>query len=140
MDSTVTWKDGLAFDVEANGHHFTIDADEEFGGRELGPRPKPLLLTALAGCTAMDVASMLKKMRQPYTRLQVKAEGELTDEHPRVFEDFTITFEVDGDVKPDRLARAVSLSHERYCGVSAMLEKHAPVRVRIVLNGVLQEA
>ncbi|RME23980.1 MAG: OsmC family peroxiredoxin [Deltaproteobacteria bacterium] len=135
MESTVTWKEGMAFDGEANGHHFPLDAEEQFGGRDTGPRPKPLLLTALAGCTAMDVASILTKMRQPFTALSVKAEGELTDTHPKVFKDFTITYTVEGEVDPERLARAVALSRDRYCGVNAMLRKHAPIHTRILLNG-----
>lgn len=135
MESTVRYLDGMSLDAEANGHHFVLDAEEAFGGLDQGPRPKPLLLTALAGCTAMDVISMLKKMRQPFTRLEVMAEGELTDEHPRVMKDFTITFTVEGEVDPSRLARAIALSRDRYCGVSAMLRAHAPVHVRVLLNG-----
>ncbi len=135
MESTVTWTQGMALQGEANGHSFPLDADEEFGGKDLGPRPKPLLLTALAGCTAMDVVSMLTKMRQQFTALSVKADGELTDTHPKVFKDFTVTYTVEGDVAPDRLIRAITLSRDRYCGVNAMLRKHAPIKTRILLNG-----
>lgn len=138
MQSTLSHTGGMAFQVEADGHRFPMDAAAEHGGTDLGPRPKTLLLASLAGCTAMDVAAMLAKMRQTWTRLEVRAEGELTEEHPRVFQDFTITFEIDGDVDPGRLARAVALSRDRYCGVSAMLRAHAPVKVRVLLNGVEQ--
>lgn len=135
MDSTVSWIEGMAFSAEANGHRFVIDAEPQFGGDDRGPRPKPLVLTALAGCTAMDVASMLRKMRQAYTRLDVKAEAELTDEHPRVFGEITVTYTVEGQVDPDRLSRAIALSRDRYCGVSAMLHKHTAVHSRVFLNG-----
>lgn len=138
MESTVAYRDGMSLLAEANGHTFILDADAEVGGQNLGPRPKPLMLTALAGCTAMDVISMLKKMRQPFTKLEVKAEGELTDTHPKVLKDFTVTFTVEGEVDPDRLARAIALSRDRYCGVSAMLRKHAEVHTRVFLNGVEQ--
>lgn len=135
MESTVTWTDGMALTAEVNGHSFTLDAEEGFGGRDLGPRPKPLVLTALAGCTAMDVVSMLTKMRQAFTRLEVKADTELTDSHPRVFQEIVVTFTVEGDVDPSRLSRAVQLSRDRYCGVNAMLSKHTRIKTRILLNG-----
>lgn len=125
----------MAFDLTIDGHSIRLDAAPEHGGEDLGPRPKPLLLASLAGCTAMDVVSILKKMRQTWTRLAVSADGELTDDHPRVFTSFDVRFEVEGPVDPGRLARAVALSRDRYCGVSAMLRAHAPVTVTVVLNG-----
>lgn len=135
MESTVTHVQGMRFQAEANGHRFTLDAEPEFGGGDEGPRPKPLVLTALAGCTAMDVASMLTKMRQPFTRLEVKAETDLTEAHPKVFTGITLTYVVEGEVDPDRLARAIALSRDRYCGVNAMLRQVVPIGVRILLNG-----
>jgi putative redox protein len=135
MQTTLTHTGGMAFDVEIEGFHFTVDAAPEVGGNDLGPRPKPLMLAALAGCTGMDVVSMLAKMRQTWTRFQVRVEADLTAEHPKVFQDFTVVFEIDGEVDPGRLARAIALSRDRYCGVSAMYRAHAPVRIRAILNG-----
>lgn len=135
MQSTLTHTGGMAFDVEIGGHHFIVDAGPEVGGNDLGPRPKPLMLASLAGCTGMDVVSMLTKMRQTWTRFQVRVEADLTDEHPKVYKDFTIIFEIDGDVDAGRLARAIALSRDRYCGVSAMFRAHAPVKIRTILNG-----
>ena len=136
MESTVTLTDGMAFTADVNGHSFMIDAEEKHGGTDAGPPPKPLVLTALAGCTAMDVISMLRKMRQPVTGLSVKAEGTLTEEHPRTLVDLQVTYTVTGDVDEGRVRRAVELSEDRYCGVSAMLKSHTTVTSHIVLNGV----
>ena len=135
MESTVTLNDGMVFTAEANGHSFLLDAEDEHGGHNAGPRPKPLLLTALAGCTAMDVISMLRKMRQDVTGLSVKAEGTLTEEHPKTLDDLQVTYTVTGTVDEGRLRRAVELSEDKYCGVSAMLKAHTTVTSHIVLNG-----
>ena len=78
----LTWKDGLAFDTNVDGHQLTIDADLESGGNDLGPRPKKLMLVALAGCTGIDVISILKKMKVLVEGFNVIVEGDLTEEHP----------------------------------------------------------
>lgn len=136
MQSTVTLQDGMAFDVELDGHRFTIDADAQFGGQDKGPRPKGLMLSALAGCAAMDVVSILRKMRQPLESLSIDAQADLTDTHPKVFTaPITVTVTVTGAVAPDKLWRAVALSRDQYCGVSAMLKAHAPIRYVVRLNG-----
>ena len=135
MDSTVTLTEGMAFAAEVDGHTITIDAKAEHGGTDAGPSPKALVLTSLAGCTAMDVISILRKMRQPVTGLSVKAEGTQTDEHPRTLVDLQVTYTVTGEMDPGRLKRAVELSEERYCGVSAMLRAHTSITSHIVLNG-----
>jgi len=136
MDATVTWTDKMAFSADVDGHQLVIDASAEHGGQDKGPRPKPLLLVSLAGCTAMDVISILKKMRQDVTSFRVRAEASLSEgEHPHTLEDMVVVYEVEGDVRPDRLWRAITLSQDTYCGVSAMLKKHTGVGVKVVLNG-----
>ena len=136
MDATVTWTDKMAFDTEVDGHHFMIDAEEQHGGDDKGPRPKPLVLAALAGCTAMDVISILRKMRQDVRSFKVTADADKSEgDHPHTLVNMVVTFEVEGDVRPDRLWRAGNLSQDTYCGVSAMLKKHTDVGVRVILNG-----
>ncbi len=137
MESKVVWTDGMAFEAHLDGHTFHIDADPSVGGQGLGPKPKGLTLTSLAGCTAMDVISMLTKMRQGVTRFEVCVDGGIADEHPRKFTTMTIRYEVDGEVEAERLARAVHLSEERYCGVSATLQPTVELRSEIVLNGAV---
>jgi len=136
MQSTVTWSGGMAFDTELDGFHFAIDADAEFGGHDKGPRPKGLALSSLAGCTGMDVISILGKMRIVPASFSVEARTELTDEHPRVFREVTLVYRFEGESLPlDRLTRAISLSQDRYCGVSAMLSKATTIRWELWVNG-----
>lgn len=136
MESTLTWSGGMAFEVELDGFTFLVDADPQFGGAGRGPKPKGLVLSSLAGCTGMDVASILHKMRQDPMSLKVSARADLSDTHPRVFtEPVTVTFTVEGPVAPDKLWKAVRMSRDQYCGVSAMLRKHVPIRFEVWLNG-----
>ncbi len=120
----VSWKDKMAFEAEVNGHKIMLDAAEAVGGEDRGPRPKPLMLTALAGCTGMDVISILKKMRVDVEDFNVVVEGDLTDEHPKQFYKMNVIYQFRGNNLPlDKLKKAVSLSEERYCGVSALYKK-----------------
>lgn len=129
------WKEAMSFETVVNGHKLIIDADEAVGGRNLGPRPKPLLLVALAGCTAMDVVSMLGKMRVQPDAFRVNVEGELTEEHPKVYHKLHVQYIFRGENLPmDKLEKAVNLSQEKYCGVSAMLSKAAQITHEIVVE------
>lgn len=131
------WKKGMAFETELYGHKLIIDADQSNGGEDLGPRPKALMLVALAGCTGMDIVSMLAKMRVELVDLNIKVDGEVTEEHPKHFISMHITYEFWGnDLPMDKLEKAVSLSDERYCGVSATLKKGIPVTHSIVVHAV----
>ena len=108
------------------------NADEQAGGENLGPRPKPLILVALAGCTGMDVIAILKKMKVTPDYFNVEVEGEVTEEHPRQFTKMHIVYEFRGkDLPLEKLQKAIDLSQERYCGVSAMLKKALPVSSEI---------
>ena len=127
--------DGMSFDVELEGHHFTIDADEQFGGQDRGPRPKALLLSGLAGCTAMDVVSILGKMKMPYDSFAVEVDADMTDEHPKVYSDIRVRYVFTGsDLDRAKIEKAVKLSEERYCGAIAMLGKSAHITSEIVTN------
>lgn len=129
---TATHNSKMNFKVEVNGHKFFIDADEKVGGENKGPRPKPLMLASLAGCTAMDVISILKKMRVEPDYFNVSVEGELTEEHPKQYNKMHIIYEFKGkDLPLNKLQKAVNLSEERYCGVSALYKKVIPVTSEI---------
>ena len=115
---------GMAFDTVVDGHTLTIDADPEFGGADSGPKPKPLLLLSLSGCTGMDVVSLMNKMRVEYADFEVKVDGELTDEHPKYYHKIHLTYSL--KTRPEyheKIKKAVTLSQERYCGISYMLSK-----------------
>jgi putative redox protein len=131
----VSLREGLAFDAEVDDIHFEIDADPESGGQERGPRPKKLLLAALAGCTGMDVVSILNKMKMKFDEFWLETEADLSDTEPKTYSAFRITYCFRGEaLDRAKIERAVALSQERYCGVSAMFRTFAPVSFDIVLN------
>lgn len=127
------WQDGMAFEVDVEGFRIVIDATSEHGGQNRGPRPKPLLLASLAGCTGMDVVAILTKMRQPVKHFRVHVEGDLTEGFPAKYARIRIVYELgkDDGLDPDRVQRAVDLSKDKYCGVSAMLRDAAELSYEI---------
>jgi putative redox protein len=128
----INWKAGMAFEADVEGYKIMIDSKEEQGGAGLGPRPKPLMMVSLAGCTGMDVVSILKKMRVDFESLSIRVEGELMDEHPKYFTSMHIIYEFKGNNLPmDKLQKAVDLSQERYCGVSASYKKAMKISYEI---------
>lgn len=129
------WTDNLAFEASVDGHKMIVDAKPEVGGTDKGPRPKPLMMVALAGCTGIDVASLLKKMRIDVEQFNVKVEGEITEEHPKHFTGMHIIFEFKGrDLPMDKLERAVELSQNKYCGVSESYRKAMKLTYEIRIN------
>lgn len=130
------WLENMAFESEINGHKIIIDAKEEVGGQDRGPRPKPLMLAALGGCTSMDVISILKKMRVELKSLNVIIEGELSEEHPKRYTKMHVIYEVEGEDLPmDKIEKAVSLSEEKYCGVSAVYREVMEITSEIRIKG-----
>lgn len=126
---------GLAFEVELQGHKFWLDGDESVGGTNKGPRPKALLLSGLAGCTGMDVASILSKMKMPYERLTLEIDAHQTDSHPKVYDKIHIKYIFKGDeLDMSKIEKAINLSQEKYCGASAMLGETAEITHEIVVE------
>jgi putative redox protein len=127
MTAKVRLETGMRFDAEAgSGHHVTLDAAEHGGGQNAGFRPMEMLLVGLAGCTGMDVISILRKKRQRVTAYEVHVAGIRAEDHPMVFVEITVEHIITGhQVQPEAVARAVQLSEERYCGAGAMLGKVA---------------
>lgn len=132
---TASWKKKMAFEVEIGGHKVMIDATDKVGGENKGPQPKPFMLVALGGCTAMDVISILTKMRVELDDFQVKVEGDLTEEHPKHFYKMKVIYEFTGKNLPmEKLKKAVSLSEERYCGVSESYRKAMELSSEIIVH------
>ena len=130
------WLGKMAFEVEVGDHKLVIDASDEVGGENKGPRPKPFMMVALAGCTGMDVVSILKKMRVEFDDLNIRVEGDLTEEHPKQFYKMKVIYEFTGKNLPmEKLQKAVNLSEERYCGVRASYNKAMEVTSEIIVNG-----
>lgn len=135
MHAKVTWKHGLSFDGQAeSGFVVPLGAEASVGGENDGFRPMELMAISLAGCTAMDVISILQKKRQQVTGFEVRVETERAEEHPRVFTRAVITYEVAGQgLDEAALLRAIELSASRYCPAQAMLGKVFPIELRYVL-------
>jgi len=126
MEHTIDceWKEEMSFAATVNDHVITLDADSNFGGKDRGPRPKPLLLVSLAGCTGMDVISILSKMKITPEHFSVKVRAHLTEDHPKYYDKIMLIYEFKGNDLPEsKLRRAIELSQEKYCGVSALLRK-----------------
>jgi putative redox protein len=135
MKATAKWVSNLAFDATSdNDHTIRLDTTVTGGSIDSGMSPKQLLLASLCGCSGMDVVSILDKMKVNYSKIEIEAEAEQTDTQPKVFKDISMVYKA--DVLPeamDKLKRAVELSHEKYCGVSAMLKKHCDITYSVEL-------
>lgn len=125
MQATIKWVDGVRFLAESgSGHSLTIEGPESEGGRNTGVRPMELILMGLGGCTSYDVMSILKKSRQQVVDCVASLTAERADEIPAVFTKINVHFTVTGTgLKESAVSRAVSLSAEKFCSASIMLEK-----------------
>jgi putative redox protein len=125
------WVEKMAFNSQIDSHTVHMDTSPPLGD-DSGPSPKKLLLASLAGCTGMDVVSLLKKMRVEITGFDIEIEADLTEEHPKVFSEIRMIYRFHGtDLNQAKVEKAVNLSQERYCGVSEMLRKNSPISYRI---------
>ncbi|NTV85024.1 MAG: OsmC family protein [Bacteroidales bacterium] len=129
-----TWKENMAFVAEVDGFKIPLDTSPESGGQEFGPRPKKLTLAALAGCTGMDVISILKKMRIEPSYFNIIVEGDAAEEHPKYYQKIHVIYELKGDnIDLEKVDKAVNLSRDRYCSVFAQLKHGAEITYEIRL-------
>ena len=137
MKETITtrWLSDLGFEAEVDGHKIYMDSSIEHGGKNTGPRPKPLMMVALASCTGMDVASILKKMKVDFEDFSIEVEGDITEVHPKKFAGMKVIYGLKGKyINRKSVEKAVNLSTERYCGVSANYEKAFPITHEIIIE------
>jgi len=126
------FKSGMNFTADVNGHGIEIDKDEEGGGNNIGTRPKVLMLVSLAGCTGLDVVSILNKMRVSFSDLSIKVDGCLTETEPKVYDKVVVHYSIKVDkVDEAKVKKAIKLSQEKYCGVTKMFETFAKVSSEI---------
>jgi putative redox protein len=131
----VKWTEGMSFEADVLGFKVSIDSDPEFGGQGKGPKPKPLMMLALAGCTGMDIVSLLNKMRVEYEDLNIVVEGDLTEEHPKHFTRMKVIYEITGkNVDRKKVEKAVEMSKEKYCGVSYSYKQAMELEYEIKIN------
>lgn len=125
----------MAFEMDIAGHKVITDGSVDIGGQDLGPRPKALLISALVGCTGIDIMMILKKMKEDVEDVTVDIEVEQTEDHPKVYKYMKLVFTFKGNnLNPANVEKAVNLSKDKYCGVTAMLAKAMPVTYEIVIE------
>ena len=132
MFVNLSWRGTLAFEAQTeSGHQFWLDAKSEAGGQNKGPAPMEVLLVSLAGCTGMDVASILKKKRVDVHRMSVRVDGQRASEHPKYFTKIDVQFDIEGkNIREQDVERAIELSKDKYCSVSVMLKGKAEISYR----------
>jgi len=129
MKTSTIWKHDHAFESKLEHNVFQID-----GNKKEGPNPKALLLSAIAACSGIDVVDILEKMRVSFSDLTIDVETEQTAEHPRVFKDIWVFYKIKtAEENEDKVRKAIDLSLEKYCGVSAMLRKNSPIHFKLEL-------
>ncbi len=135
MTNTVitVWKENMLFESDnPSGHSVLIESGTEHGGNEIGLRPKAMMLSSLAGCTGLDIVSLLKKMRAEVDDFKLVVNGELTDEHPKYYHSVTVEYHFYGrDLKEDKINKAVDLSIEKYCGVMEMFRQFSELKTEV---------
>lgn len=133
---TTEWKGNMVFESDnPSTKNLFMDSSEEFEGTSSGLRPKALMLSALAGCSGLDVVSLLKKMKVDVTDFKIITTGELTDEHPKYYKKVTVDYHFYGeDLNEKKINKAVNLSIERYCGVFEMFRQFAKMKTEIYLH------
>lgn len=138
MDAKVTWKKKLSFiGTGETQFNVPIGGSVDVGGDEDGFRPMELILLGLAGCTAMDVISILKKKQQDIQYFEVQINGERATEHPKVFTNIKISYILSGrNISRDAVQRAVNLSTEKYCPAQAMFTKIMPIDQEIIIQEI----
>ncbi|MBS1591717.1 MAG: OsmC family protein [Bacteroidetes bacterium] len=130
------WMGKMQFNALVNGHTIIMDAPERVGGEDNGPIPKPFVLTALSGCTGMDVIALLRKQGKELTELNLKVSGEISKQQPIEYVSANIVYEMKGNAEDEQASYdAVMTSQEKICGVSHMLKKIMPVTWQIIYNG-----
>ena len=133
----VQWMGKMQFNALVNGHTIVMDGPEKVGGEDNGPIPKPFVLTALAGCTGMDIAAILRKAQKEVNGFEMKVTGEISKTAPIQYTSIHVNYDFKGaEENKEAALKAVTDSQEKYCGVSSMLKKALPVTWEVNYNGV----
>jgi putative redox protein len=131
ITAQAVWQEDLRFmGVSGTGHEIVMDASDEFGGQNAGARPMELLLVGLAGCTGMDVVSILEKMRQTVTGYRVRVTGQRAETEPQFYTHILVEHVLEGDLDESKVAHAVELSDTKYCSAAATLRGVAQVEAK----------
>ncbi|HMI77698.1 MAG TPA: OsmC family protein [Ferruginibacter sp.] len=124
----------MAFNANISGHNVLMDTTADDGGEDTGPSPKRLMLASLGGCTGMDIVSILNKMKVPFSDFSIDIDAEVREEYPKIYNRVKITYKIKMTVtdKP-KMEKAIALSQEKYCSVSAMFRAFAKLETEIII-------
>ena len=133
---TTVWKKNMQFESDnPSGHKILIDTSSDHGGNDTGLRPKALMLSALAGCSGLDVVSLLKKMRVSVDDFKIEITAELTGEHPKFYNKVKVDYHFTGtNLDESKIQKSVNLSVEKYCGVMEMFRQFAEIETEVILH------
>ena len=130
---TTVFSKNRTFKSKVTGYEVVMDTSADDGGDDNGASPKQLMLASLAGCTGMDVVSILSKMKVEFTDFSMDVNAELTDEYPRIYNKVKLTYKIKvAEADQSKVEKAVALSEEKYCGVSAMFKAFADLKIEII--------
>jgi len=119
------------------GHHIEIDSRKEFGGNDLAPSPMELLLMSVAGCSAIDIISILKKQKQQIENFETEVDGiRVADGDATPFKEINLTVFLEGKIDQSKALKAVQLSFEKYCSVAKTIEPTATIKYKVILNNI----
>ncbi|PFH91046.1 OsmC family protein [Bacillus sp. AFS088145] len=134
MKTSIKWDGKLAFSgIAPSGHEIKMDTAESLGGDNSAPTPVELLITAVAGCTAIDIVLILEKMRLKLTSFEIEVNGERAEEHPKRFTDIHLHYILGGELDTEKVRKAIKLSKDKYCSVAHSL--NANITASFTLNG-----
>lgn len=142
LEASAEWRGGLEYRIRAGNHCLTTDAPEVYGGEDHGPKPTHMLLAGLMGCTGMDVALLLKKMRVPVEKIDLDSSADVAPDDPHVFRSIELNYRFVGDELAGherQVLSAVRLSKQKYCCVSIMLGSFCPISFHVFINGAEAE-
>jgi putative redox protein len=131
---TTNFLERMVFEASNGRVSAKMDASSKFGGEDKGMTPKEFVLARLCGCTGMDVVSILNKMKVKFTEFKLEAEADTSKEEPILFTEIRLKYIFSGTTEREKLEKAVNLSQDKYCSVSAMLRKNCPVKWEILIN------
>ncbi|MEO7307361.1 MAG: OsmC family protein [Ferruginibacter sp.] len=131
---TTVFNKNIAFTANISGHDVVMDTTADDGGEDTGPSPKRLMLASLGGCTGMDIVPMLNKMKVTFSDFSIAIDADVREEYPKIYNRVKITYKIKMAVadKP-KLEKAIALSQEKYCSVSAMFKSFAKLETEIII-------
>ncbi|MEP6713270.1 MAG: OsmC family protein [Ferruginibacter sp.] len=127
------FKGGMSFKAVINNHPVLMDTVRDEGGNDTGPSPKRLMLASLTGCTGMDIVSILNKMKVPFSNLSIDIEAAVTEEYPKIYNHVKLTYKIKLAITDQpKMLKAVNLSQDKYCSVTAMFKAFAKLETEII--------